>query len=75
MARRETGLAIRPTKADLTDKLQQIEDLAKEALDPELTREELVVKLKEIADVASGEGDDEEDELDSSVETEDEELE
>ena len=75
MARRETGPAIGPTKADLTDKLQQIEDLAKEALDPELTREELVVKLKEIADVASGEGDDEGDELDSSVETEDEELE
>jgi hypothetical protein len=47
---RETG----PTKAELSDLLDEISDLAEEALDPELTREELVAKVKELADVASG---------------------
>jgi hypothetical protein len=47
---RETG----PTKAELSDVLDEISDLAEEALDPELTREELVAKVKELADVASG---------------------
>jgi hypothetical protein len=48
---RETG----PTKADLSDTLEQIADLAEEALDPELSREEVVGKVKELADLASGE--------------------
>lgn len=49
---RETG----PTKAELSDTLEQIVDLAEEALDPELSREELVSKVKELADLATGEG-------------------
>ena len=49
---RETG----PTKAELSDTLSQVADLAEEALDPELTREDLVSKVKELADLASGEG-------------------
>jgi hypothetical protein len=60
----ETG----PTKAELTERIDDIEDLLEEALDPELTREELVSKVKEIQSVASeaeedqdeGEDDDEE---------------
>jgi hypothetical protein len=60
IAMAETG----PTKAELSETLDQIEDLLEDALDPELTREELVAKVKEIADVASGDdgGDDEEEE-------------
>ncbi|HEX3748064.1 MAG TPA: hypothetical protein VHW09_29235 [Bryobacteraceae bacterium] len=57
---RETG----PTKAELTDTLSEIADLAEEALDPELSREEVVAKVKELADIASGNGDDEEEEAD-----------
>src|SRR4051794_20523493 len=53
---RQTG----PTKAELADRLEEITDLAEEALDPELTREDLVAKLKELADVASGEAEEEE---------------
>src|SRR4051794_21875164 len=53
---RQTG----PTKVELADRLEEITDLAEEALDPELTREDLVVKIKELADVASGETEEEE---------------
>jgi len=52
------------TKAELSDILDQITDLAEEALDPELTREEVVAKVKEISDAASGE-EDEDDEDDT----------
>jgi hypothetical protein len=55
----ETG----PTKAELTDRIDDIEDLLEEALDPELTREELVSKVKEIQTVASGEAEEDETEL------------
>ena len=48
---RETG----PNKAELSDRIDEIEDLLEEALDPELTREELVSKVKEIHDVVTGE--------------------
>ena len=53
---RQTG----PTKAALADRLEEVTDLAEEALDPELSREELVAKIKELADVASGEAEEEE---------------
>jgi len=52
------------SKAELSDTLDQIADLAEEALDPELTREEVVAKVKEISDAASGEEDEEDDEED-----------
>jgi len=54
MSMAQTG----PTKGELADTLDEIGELAEDALDPELTREELVVKLKEIADVATGEDED-----------------
>jgi methylthioribose-1-phosphate isomerase len=64
---RQTTRQSGPTKADLTDTLDNIADLAEEALDPELTREELVQKVKELADLASGEEDEEEDEGDEVI--------
>lgn len=66
---RQTG----PTKAELADRLEEITDLAEEALDPELTREDLVVKIKELADVASGEAEDQEEAEDEEEDEDDEE--
>jgi hypothetical protein len=57
----ETG----PTKAELTERIDDIEDLLEEALDPELSREELVSKVKEIQTVASGEAEEDETDLES----------
>lgn len=42
---------------DLQDTLDEVCDLLDEALDPELTREEVIAKLKDAYDVASGECD------------------
>ena len=50
------------TKLELQRTLDQLADGLEDALDPELTREELVNKVKELAGVASGEEEDEEDE-------------
>jgi len=44
----------------LEETVQQVSDLADEALDPELTREELVAKVKEIAEAVSEEEEEEE---------------
>ncbi len=49
------------TKAQLEAVLDQVADLVEEALDPELTREELVAKVKEIESLVSDEDDDAED--------------
>ena len=57
MARR-----MNPTVGELNETLEEIADLAEEALDPELTREEVVAKVKELADVAAGESEEDEDE-------------
>ena len=51
-----------PTKADLQEIIDQAVDLVEEALDPELTREDVVSKLKEISDVLSDEDVEEEEE-------------
>jgi hypothetical protein len=51
---------LNPTKGELSEILEQIVDLAEEALDPELTREEVVAKVKELADLASEEEPEEE---------------
>jgi hypothetical protein len=51
------------TKAELADRIDDIEDLLEEALDPELSREELVSKVKEIQTVARGEAEEDETEL------------
>jgi len=41
-----------PTKSDLEAALEQIAELAEDSLDPELSREDLVRKMKDIADLA-----------------------
>jgi hypothetical protein len=56
-----------PTVGELSETLEEIADLAEEALDPELTREEVVAKIKELANVATGEA-----EQDEEAEDEDE---
>ena len=58
-----------PTKAELADRIDDIEDLLEEALDPELNREELVSKVKEIQTVASGEAEEDETDLESDEES------
>jgi len=51
-----------PTKSELQDTLEEVCDLLDEALDPELSREDVIAKVKEAYNLASGEGDqDEED--------------
>ena len=60
-----------PTKQELSDTLDRISELADDALDPELTREELVAKVKEIADMTDGEDSDVEDNEDDEDEDED----
>jgi hypothetical protein len=54
-----------PTKAELAERIDEVQDLLEEALDPELTREELVSKVKEIQSVASGEAEEDEADLES----------
>jgi hypothetical protein len=49
------------TVNELEETIEQVSDLADEALDPELSREELVAKVKEIQEaVAAGEEEGEE---------------
>jgi hypothetical protein len=43
------------TVTELEETIQQVSDLADEALDPELSREEVVAKLKEIAEAVGEE--------------------
>jgi hypothetical protein len=50
------------TKQELATTLDQAADLVDEALDPELTREELVGKVKELSDLIAGEEPDDDDE-------------
>jgi hypothetical protein len=51
-----------PTKAELAERIDHIEDLLEEELDPELTLQELVSKVKEIQTVATGEAEEEDEE-------------
>jgi hypothetical protein len=50
------------TKAELDGLVDELADGLEEALDPSLTREQLVDKVKELANLASGEEDEEEEE-------------
>jgi hypothetical protein len=61
-----------PTVGELTETLEEIADLAEEALDPELTREELVAKIKELANVAAGEADEDEESGEDDADEDDE---
>lgn len=49
------------TKSELETILDQVEDLACDALDPELAREDVVAKVKEIYDLVSPDDNDDED--------------
>lgn len=57
------------TKGELSDKMDELEGLIDEALDAELSREEVIQKIKEMRDVVEGEEDEAED--DSCAEDED----
>lgn len=57
-------------KDELEDQIETIEDLVEEALDPELSREELVAKVKEIKDTIEGEEEDEDSDLDEDEDEE-----
>jgi hypothetical protein len=48
--------ALQDTIDEQTETIEQVSDLVDEALDPELSREEVVAKLKEIQDTVSAEG-------------------
>jgi hypothetical protein len=56
------------TKPELEETFDQLSDLVDDALDPELTREEVVSKLKEISDVLTGEEEDDLDDTDQDEE-------
>lgn len=59
------------TKSELADTLDQLADGLEEALDPELTREELVLKVKDLAGIAGGDTEEDEDEDEYEDEYED----
>ena len=63
--------AIMSTKTELQDQIEQLEDLLEEALDAELSREEVIGKLKEMKDVIE-EPEEEEEEEETEGEEEDE---
>ena len=53
-----------PTKRELEEALDEVADLLDEALDAELTREEVIAKVKEAAALASGEEEEEQEDQD-----------
>lgn len=61
------------TKGELGDKMDELESLIDEALDAELSREEVIQKIKEMRDVVEGEATGEEGEDDRCAEDEDDE--
>lgn len=56
------------TKSDLASTLEQIGEIAEESLDPELSREDLVRRMKEIADLLDADDADEDDDDDDEDE-------
>lgn len=59
--RRSTAMEATMTKAELEDTLDDVEEILDDALDPKLTREELVEKVQEVYAIVAGEEDDEAD--------------
>ena len=59
------------TKGELGDKMDELESLIDEALDAELSREEVIQKIKEMRDVVEGEATGEAEEYVSCAEDED----
>src|SRR5881296_3370421 len=57
-----TALAeLQETIDDQAETISSVSELVEEALDPELTREEIVAKLKEISELVEGEEDEDDD--------------
>ena len=52
------------TKTELNDTLDELADLLDEALDPALTREQVIEKVQEAYELAAGEGEEEEEDED-----------
>jgi hypothetical protein len=71
--RRLRTMAQGPTKAELEQMVDEVADLANEALDPSLTREEVIDKVKAIADLVGDEDEEEEEEEGEGEEEEGEE--
>jgi len=67
--RRSTPVETTMTKAELVETVEQLEDILDDALDPKLTREEVVEKIEEGYALVAGEEDD--DEADEADEDED----
>lgn len=63
--RRHSMAGVISTKAELEKLLDDVEGLSSDALDPELSREEVVAKVKEIYDLVSSDEEEDEDEDES----------
>lgn len=61
-----------PTKADLQDLLDQVADAVSEALDPVLSREDVVSRLQDIDGMLDGFGTDDEDDSDDDTDEDNE---
>jgi hypothetical protein len=61
------------TKGELNDKLDEISDLIDESLDSELTREEVIQKIKAMRDVVEAEEEEDAEDDDDSLDSNDEE--
>jgi hypothetical protein len=69
--KRRNLMANGATKADLQDTIDQIGDIVVDALDPTLTREDVVAKLQEIDELINGEDDDSDDDDDDDNDDDD----
>jgi hypothetical protein len=67
------GAIMAETKSELNDKLDEISDLIDSALDSELSREEVIGKIKEIRDLVESEEEDEDLDADDDLDVEDDE--
>jgi len=68
--RRTPNMANGPTKDELQDTIDQVGDMIADALDPALSREEVIQKLQEIDDIVNN-GDDDSDDDDSDDDDDD----
>jgi hypothetical protein len=68
---RRQDMAKGPTRAELADTLDQVGDMITDALDPALTREEVVEKLQEIDEMLNGDDVDDTDDSDADDDADD----
>ena len=71
---RKPTMASGPTKGELQDTLDQVGGIVTDALDPALTREEVIAKLQEIDALINDDEDEDEDSDDDDDEDEEEEV-